>query len=271
MKICLCLVSCVFFVFFSLGAASGSGLGDVVKGLTDALDAGEKKAESPGEKSGTAAAPENTAEKAASGESDKKSLGIKEALRVGIETAVKQVGTENGFYKNDAIKIALPEKLQKADEFVRQLGGQELSDALVLKMNRAAEQAAPQALDIFIDAIKGMQIEDAARLLSGQENAATDYLEKNTSDSLAKAFYPIVKSTMEELGAVKLYNEYAGKFASNPLLKMANMDTDISQYVTDKSLDGLFTVVAEEEKNIRQNPAARTSDLLQDVFGSLGM
>jgi hypothetical protein len=195
-------------------------------------------------------------------------MGIKAALTKGIEQAVAQVGAENGFYKDEAIKILLPENLRKADSLVRQLGGARLSEALVLKMNRAAEKAAPQALDIFVSAISGMQIDDAMQILSGNETAATDYLKANTSDSLNEAFYPIVKDTMEELGVIRLYNDYRAKTASSPLMQMVDMD--INRHVTEKSIDGLFTVVAQEEKNIRRNPAARTTELLQKVFGSLG-
>jgi hypothetical protein len=195
-------------------------------------------------------------------------MGIKEALTKGIEQAVKQVGTENGFYNDEAIKILLPENLRKADALVRKVGGTQLSEALVLKMNRAAEKAAPQALDIFVSAISGMQIDDAMQILSGKETAATDYLKANTSDALNDAFYPIVKDSMEELGVIKLYNDYQSKIASNPLTKIVDMD--INRYVTEESINGLFTVVAQEEENIRQNPAARTTDLLQKVFGNLG-
>jgi hypothetical protein len=134
-------------------------------------------------------------------------------------------------------------------------------------MNRAAEKAAPQAEEIFVTAIKNMQFEDANKILSGGDNAATTYLKENTSDALTTSFYPIIKETMGEVGAIKTYDDYVGKFSSNPMMKMANMDLDISRYVTEKSVDGLFDMVAEQEKNIRQNPAARVTDLLKSVFG----
>ncbi|MGE0083217.1 MAG: DUF4197 domain-containing protein [Desulfococcaceae bacterium] len=276
MKLSMKVAVCVLCIGLSFGPAMAAGLGDAVKGVTDALNAAEgtkapaQKAETAETKESGKVSDSSAAEGKNAGDTDKASLGIKEALNVGIAEAVKRVGAENGFYKNDAIKILLPENFQKADAFVRQIGGEELSESLVLKMNQAAEKAAPKALDIFVKAIEGMQIEDAAKLLSGEDNAATSYLEEHTSASLKEAFYPIVKSTMEEVGAVKLYNDYIGKFASNPLMKMAVPETDLSEYVTGKSLGGLFTIVAEEEKNIRQNPAARASDLLKDVFGSLG-
>jgi len=195
-------------------------------------------------------------------------LGLKEALIVGIKAAVNQAGVEGGFYQNPDIRILLPEKLQAADAVVRQLGGEELSQALVLKMNRAAEKAAPEARAIFVDAVKSVTITDAREILTGSDTAATRYLEETTSESLKNAFYPIVKSTMEEIGTVKAYNDYLGEFKSNPLMQMVNLD--LSQYVTAESIDGLFLLVAEEERKIRENPAARVTDLLKSVFGNAG-
>lgn len=248
-KAVLITIAAVFFL--GLSSAWAADLQTTIKGVTDALGMDKNKDASPG-------SPAN---------SDKTSLGLKEALTVGIQNAVKKAGAENGFYKNDAVKILLPEKLEKADSFIRQLGGEQLSEAFIKKMNRAAEKSAPQALDIFSGSIKDMKIDDAVKLLSGKENAATRYLEDKTSDSLKSSFYPVVKSTMEELGAVKLYNEYMGKYESNPLLKMAGLEMDINKYVTAETIDGLFLMIADEEKKIRENPEARITDLLKDVFG----
>lgn len=193
------------------------------------------------------------------------SKGLKEALTVGVQQAVKIAGIEDGFYKNSAIKILLPDKLQKADKIVRQLGGDELSEMLVEKMNRAAEKAAPQSQEIFITAIKNMQFDDAKNILTGRDNAATMYLRENTFESLTTSFYPIVKETMGEINAIKTYDDYVGKFSSIPLMKIAVID--INRYVTEEAIDGLFVLVAEQEQKIRQNPAARVSDLLKSVFG----
>ena len=134
-------------------------------------------------------------------------------------------------------------------------------------MNRAAEKATPQAQEIFVTAIKDMQFEDANKILSGGDNAATTYLQENTSEELTTSFYPIVKETMGEIGAIKTYDDYVGKFSSNPLMKMTDIDMDISRYVTEKTVDGLFVMVAEQEKKIRENPAARVTDVLKSVFG----
>ncbi|MDM8535351.1 DUF4197 domain-containing protein [Desulfobacterales bacterium HSG17] len=234
-----------------LSTAWSADLQTTIKDVTDALGMGKNK------RASSSSSPDN----------DKTSLGLKEALLVGIQNAVKKAGSENGFYKNDAIKILLPENLEKADSFIRQLGGDQLSDAFIKKMNLAAEKSAPQALDIFSRSIKEIKIDDAVKLLSARGNAATEYLEGKTSESLKSSFYPVVKITMEELGAVKLYNEYIGKYESNPLLKMAGLEIDINKYVTDKTIDGLFLMVADEEGKIRKNPEARITDLLKDVFG----
>jgi hypothetical protein len=208
-----------------------------------------------------------TQEEDTSSGSDKTSMGMKELLNVGIKKAVELVGVEDGFYKNDAIKILMPEKLKKADSLLRKFGGEKLSEDLIRKMNRAAEKAAPLALDLFLEAIKNITFDDVLGLLSGKENAATEFLEVKTSETLKSTFYPIVKNTMEEIKAVKAYNDYIGKYKSNPLTKSLGLELDLSQYVTDKAIDGLFIMVAKEEKKIREDPAARVTDLLQNLFG----
>lgn len=213
--------------------------------------------------------------------------GLKEALNVGIKTAVELLGKEDGYYENLDVKILLPEELKKADETIRGFGGAEISEMLVKKMNRAAEKAAPQALDIFVDGVKEMKIEDAMKLLSGEKNAATSYLQEHTSDDLIKAFYPVVQGTMEEVNALKTYNEYVGKLKSGSVGKVGSLlqssgltkgtalegvtdiELDINKYVTEKAIGGLFSTLAKEEEKIRENPEARVTDLLKDVFGSI--
>lgn len=251
-------LACLFFIgFYSM--AFGSDIGNVLKGVADVLDAGTEETKQPAEEKAQGSSDDNLT-----------SMGLKEALRVGITEAVKQVGVDGGFYKNAAIKILLPENFQKADAIVRQLGGDLLSDTLIQKMNQAAENAAPEALDIFVKAINNIKIDDAVKILSQKENGATRYLENKTADSLKETFFPVVKGTMEELNAVKAYNDYIGKFASSPLLKMMQLELDVNKYVADKAIDGLFHMVAAEENKIRENPAARVTDLLQDVFGKIG-
>jgi hypothetical protein len=266
---CLLLISSML--------VSGADLGQTVKGVTETLGIqGDKQnAAEASEEKQPDVAPEKTSPGDMAGSTEatgaisaaQASEGVKEALMVGIQKAVDLAGVEDGFYKNSAIKITLPEKLQKADKIVRQLGGEELSEMLVEKMNRAAEKAAPQAQEIFIAAIKDMQFEDANKILSGGDNAATTYLKENTSEALTNSFYPVVKEKMEEIGAIKTYHDYVGNLSSNPLLKLADMEMDINKYVTEKSIDGLFVMVAEQEKKIRENPAARVNDILKNVFG----
>lgn len=212
--------------------------------------------------------------------------GLKEALNVGIKEVVKTVGMEDGYYKNADIKIPLPEKLEKAGKTIKNLGGDQISEALVMKMNRAAEKAAPEAKEIFISSVKKMKIEDAMKVFSGEKNAATSYLQETASDDLKKAFYPIVKTEMEEINALKTYNEYVDKLNSGGIEKVGSMlkssgiaktgiaeiadiELDINRYVTDKAIDGLFEMLSREETKIRENPEARVTDLLKDVFGGL--
>ncbi len=193
--------------------------------------------------------------------------GLKEALSVGIQEAVKLVSAPDGYFKNDLIRIPLPDSLKKADGLIRGIGGGVLSDALIEKMNRAAEAAAPRATDIFLSAIKGMSIEDAAGLMTGGDTAATDYLKEKTGDTLVESFFPDVDASMKEIGAVAAFDDYIGKYADNPLVSAVLPETDISRYVTGKAVDGLFVMVAGEEERIRRDPAARITDLLKDVFG----
>lgn len=199
---------------------------------------------------------------------DKIADGLKEALQVGVQNAVKKVGVEDGFYKNADVKIPLPDKLKKADELLKKVKAEKYSEDLVKKMNRAAETAAPLAMNIFVDSVKKMQLEDAQKILAGKESEATEYLKRTSSDPLKKELYPIVKESMEKVGAIKSYNDFMDKYASNPLTEKINLD--ITDYVTGKAMEGLFKMVGEEEKKIRQDPAARVSDLLKDVFGGIG-
>lgn len=222
---------------------------------------------------------------------DRIAEGLKEALNVGIKAAVQQLGVEDGYYKNSVVKILMPEKLQKADQLIKDIGAGEISEVLVLQMNRAAEQAAPQTLDIFLSAVKGINIIDAAKLLSGESESATVFLQNNTTDSLKSAILPIVQGTMEEVGAIKTFNEYMEKLKASSIVQtgsqlgslakasgliksettseLLDMNFDINQYVTDKAVEGLFITLAAEEQKIRENPEARVTDILKDVFGGL--
>ena len=191
--------------------------------------------------------------------------GLKEALKIGTESAVKFTGKLDGYFMNQAIKLLMPEKLQTMEKTLRAVGLGPQVDEFVLSMNRAAERAAPAAKQIFWDAIGEMTFQDAKKILSGNETAATDYFKAKTTDNLTTAFKPIVDKATNEVGVTRQYKELVGRFQSIPFVKTETVDID--QYVTTKALDGLFYVVAQEEKKIRTDPAARVTDLLMEVFG----
>jgi len=191
--------------------------------------------------------------------------GLKEALKVGTENAVKLTGKTDGYFLNEAIKIVMPEKLQKVEKGLRLVGYGPQVDEFVLSMNRAAERAAPAGKQIFWDAIGEMTIADAKKILSGDETAATDYFKGKTTDRLTTAFKPVVDKAMNEVGVTRQYKELVGRYEGIPFVKKETFDID--GYVVTKALDGLFYTIAEEEKKIRKDPAARVTDLLKEVFG----
>lgn len=201
-----------------------------------------------------------------SGLSDAKiGSGLKEALHIGTENAVNFTGKTDGYFLNQAIKILMPEKLRTFEKGLRAVGYGPQVDEFVLSMNRAAERAAPFAKQIFWDAIGEMTFEDVRKILSGNETAATNYFKGKTTDRLTVVFKPVVDKSMNEVGVTRQYNELVGRYDSIPFVKKESFD--LSHYVVTKALDGLFYMVGEEEKKIRKNPAARTTDLLKEVFG----
>jgi hypothetical protein len=191
--------------------------------------------------------------------------GLKEALTIGTGNAVSLVSLKDGYFANQAIKILMPEKIQKVADALGQVGYQKEVDEFVLSMNRAAERAAPQAKSIFVSAIQEMSFEDAKKILNGGDTAATEYFKGKTRGRLTEAFKPIISSSMNEVGATRNYKEMMGKYTALPFMKAEPLDLD--QYVTNKSLDGLFIMVGQEEKKIRTDPAAQVTDLLKAVFG----
>lgn len=191
--------------------------------------------------------------------------GLKEALQIGAGNAVRSVSKAGGYYNNPRIKIPLPGSVQKVEKLVRVAGYGSQLDAFELSMNQAAEKAAPEAKDIFWDSIKRMSITDARKILDGPDNAATSYFKEKTYGRLSEVFKPIVHDSMSNVGVTEKYQELDGKMASLPLV--GSMRFDLDKYVNDKALDGLFVMLAEEEKKIRQDPAARVTDLLKEVFG----
>ena len=190
--------------------------------------------------------------------------GLKEALKVGTENTVKLTGRTDGYFMNQAIKILMPEKLQTLEKGLRLVGYGPQVDEFVLSMNRAAERAAPQAKQIFWDAIAEMTFDDAEKILKGSDTAATEYFRNKTSEKLMTAFRPVVDRSMSEFNVTRQYKDLVGRYQAIPFVKTEALDID--GYVVGKSLDGLFHVLGEEERKIRTNPAARVTDLLKEVF-----
>lgn len=191
--------------------------------------------------------------------------GLKEALTVSTRNAVASTGRPDGFLKNEAIKILVPDKLRNVAQGMRLIGMGSQVDALEVGMNRAAEQAAPAAKQIFIDAVKQMTFADARQILSGGDTAATDYFKQQSSGQLREAFAPIVHQAMENVGVVRQYKQ----IMSNPMAaRVARTEHfNLDDYVVGKTTDGLFYVMAQEEKKIRKDPMAQTTALLREVFG----
>jgi len=191
--------------------------------------------------------------------------GLKEALTVGSQNAVKTVSQTDGFFKNPAIKIPLPEKVQKVEKPLRKIGLGKQVDEFILTMNRAAEKAAPPAKDIFIGAIKEMTIVDALNILKGGDTAATEYMRSKTYDKLYGLFKPTVSKAVMDVGVTKAYQQLVDKAKKSRLIKDESLDLD--HHVTSKALNGLFFMLGQEEKKIRKDPVAQVTDLLKKVFG----
>lgn len=191
--------------------------------------------------------------------------GLKEALSVATGDAVTLVSKANGYLGNQAIKILMPPRIQQVADLAGKLGFQKEVDDFILSMNRAAEHAAPKAKPHFVEAVKEMSFEDAKKILNGGDTAATDYFKAKTYNGLSAAFKPEVSASMNEVGVTRAYKAMMAKYQAVPFMKAESLDLD--NYVTEKSLDGLFYTVGQEEKKIRTDPAARVTDLLKQVFG----
>jgi hypothetical protein len=192
--------------------------------------------------------------------------GLRQALEVGTDNAVINVSALDGYFKNQAIKILLPEEYRQMEQLLRSTGMGGYIDRFVLSMNRAAETAAPEARKLFWNALKQMTFDDARRILDGRDNEATLYFEAKTRDSLTRRFTPIVHSSMASVGVTKAYQDLDAKIQTIPFIA-DRLRFDLDAYVTAKALDGLFVMVAKEEKAIRENPQARVTELLKKVFG----
>ena len=192
--------------------------------------------------------------------------GLKEALVNGISKGSDQVSQLDGYFKNPEIKIPFPPDVKKVEDRLRQLGLGGEVDKFVMTLNRGAEDAAKEAKPIFIAAIKQMTIEDAWGILRGDPDAATQYLKRTTSPLLKEKFRPVIQNSLDKVNATKYYGEIITRYNSIPLVQKVN--PDLNEYATDLAMQGLFTMIAKEERNIRENPVARTTELLKRVFGS---
>jgi len=191
--------------------------------------------------------------------------GLKEALVKGISTGSDLVSVTDGYFKNPEIKIPFPPDVKKVEDAVRKIGLGGQVDKFVMTLNRGAEDAAKEAKPIFIAAIKSMTIQDAWAILRGEENAATEYLKRTTSAQLKEKFKPVIQNSLNKVNATKYYGEIVSRYNQIPLVEKVNPNLD--DYATDKAIEGLFVMIAKEEKNIRQDPVARTTELLKRVFG----
>ncbi len=193
--------------------------------------------------------------------------GLKAALEKGTGAAVSTLGRTDGFFGNPAVKIPLPESIRRYESLMRSFGLGRYADELELTMNRAAEAAVPQAKTLFVSAVKKMTVQDAKGILTGGPTSATEYFERTTSDSLRAKFLPIVKQATAKVKLAEKYNQFAEKGVRFGLVK--KQDANLDDYVTQKTLDGLFYMVAQEEKKIRQDPVGAGSDIISKVFGAL--
>jgi len=190
--------------------------------------------------------------------------GLKEALNVGIAKGADQASNTDGYFKNNLIKLLFPPDAQRVETKLRQIGLGGEVDKFIMALNRGAEDAAKGAKPIFLDAIRSLTIQDAWAILRGQPDAATEYLRRTTSSQLQAAFQPVIKQSLDKTYATKYYSDLVNKYNLIPGVQKAN--PNLEQYATQKAIDGLFILVKQEEANIRQNPVARTTDLLRRVF-----
>lgn len=190
--------------------------------------------------------------------------GLKEALQQGIDKQVVNLTKTDGFYNNSLVRIALPSELQKVEKTLRDVGLGSLADEGIKAINKAASAAVKEATPIFVDAITNMTISDATSILMGNKDAATQYLMKSTKTSLYNKFNPVIKSSFSKVGADKVWSNIITKYNALPLVK--DINPDLTDYVTQQALSGVYTMIEKEEANIRTNSAARTSSLLKSVF-----
>ena len=190
--------------------------------------------------------------------------GLREALNMGIEKQVNKLANENGFFRNELVKILLPEELQKVDKTLRDIGLSNLADEGLRIINRAAEDAVGEATPIFVDAVKGITFNDARQILLGNDNAATQYLQSSTKTKLYNKFNPIIKNSFQKVGADQIWSNIITRYNNLPLT--SDVNPDLTDYTTNEALEGVYTMIAVEEKEIRTKISSRTTDLLKRVF-----
>ena len=190
--------------------------------------------------------------------------GLRQALNNGIDKQVTKLTIEDGYFKNELVKIGLPEELQKVDKALRDIGLGNLADEGLKTLNRAAENAVKEATPIFIDAVKGITFNDAKNILLGQDNAATLYLQSGTSEALYSKFSPVIKNSFAKVGTDKVWENIINKYNTIPFVRKVN--PDLTDYVTQEALKGVYTMIAIEEKEIRTKVSSRTTTLLKKVF-----
>lgn len=211
----------------------------------------------------------NKLKKALGGESvstEEVAKGLKEALTNGVSKGSDLVSQVDGYFKNPEIKIPFPPEVKQVESRLRQVGLGNEVDRFILTLNRGAEDAAKEAKPIFVEAVRQMTIQDAWGILKGEKDAATQYLKRTTSSILKEKFKPVIQNSLNKVNATKYYGDLVSSYNKIPLVQKVNPDLD--EYATDKAIEGLFVMIAKEEKNIRENPIARTSELLKKVFGA---
>ncbi len=191
--------------------------------------------------------------------------GLKEALIKGVSTGSDLASQVDGYFKNPEIMIPFPPDVKKVEERLRQIGLGSEVDKFIMTLNRGAEDAAKEAKPIFVEAIRSMTIQDAWAILRGEEDAATQYLKRTTSGLLKEKFKPVIQNSLSKVNATKYYTDIVTRYNQIPLVQKVNPDLD--DYATDQAIEGLFVMIAKEERNIRENPVARTTELLKRVFG----
>ena len=240
----------------------------VIMAHANALDLGSLKDAIKSSGNSTSSSSSNDSAGVASLSDSEANGGLKEALTQGVGKAVSSLGAANGFFGNKAVKIPLPSSLQKIQKGMKLVGMGKQSDELILKMNRAAEAAVPEAKTLLVDSIKKMSLADAKAILTGPQDAATQYFKKTTSAQMGEKFLPIVTKATENVQLADSYNKYAEMGSKFGVVKKE--DANINQYVTKKALDGVYYMIAQEEAAIRKDPLGQASSLLKKVFGAIG-